>query len=79
MSFETEIVAPILQETIGELVTGLSEVTRTSWQDSGEFIRDIEKIHEGSSDREAAQMLNLVGEALLGTFNALPREDTPSN
>lgn len=79
MSFEAEEVAPLIEEQFGKLIDALSKATGSSWQDFGELQQDVEKMHEEASDQEASQMLELVGEALLGTLNVLPREDIQSN
>ena len=69
---EPKDIEPVLLDTLVKALTGLSQVNEDIGQEVPEMLANVEKLHESISDREAAQMLDLVGKAILKTLGIHP-------
>lgn len=69
---EPGLVRSALENVLDRVIPLLAAAREKAGRTVPRSMDDVVAIHEGASDREARQMLELVGEALLGTLNALP-------
>lgn len=72
LALEPKDIEPVLLDMMVKALTGLSQVKKDIGQEVPEILANVEKLHESTSDREAAQMLDLVGKAILKTLGIHP-------